>query len=216
MSEFRPASSDSYSSLGDGPEVELKEKGSRFLGQAWAVRDEEESAARLQSIRKRHHTATHHCWAHRLGEPGAARERADDDGEPSGTAGAPILQSIDGAGVHGALVVVTRWFGGTKLGTGGLVRAYGDAAREALAAAPRRTVWREAIVTVTVEYADVGAVEAVVAREGAAIRACERSFAGTPEFRIRTLASRAPSLSALVRESTAGRARIDTSEVPRG
>jgi len=203
---------DRYLAVHDGPETELKEKGSRFLAQALAVTDEKDSATRLASVRKRHHAATHHCWAHRLGPPESLIERADDDGEPSGTAGLPILQALQAADVHGALIVVTRWFGGTKLGTGGLARAYGGAAKQALAAAARRDVWREAVLEIAVAYADVGAVEAVLARDAALVRGCDRVFSGDPVFRVRTLRSQAAGLAARVTEATAGRAGISGPE----
>ena len=199
---------DCYLTVQDSPETELKEKGSRFLAQALAVTDEEDSATRLAAVRKRHHAATHHCWAHRLGPPEVLIERADDDGEPSGTAGLPILKALQGADTYGALLVVTRWFGGTKLGTGGLARAYGEAAREALAAAPRREIWREVLLEIAVAYADVGAVEAVLARDAAVVRGCDRLFSGDPVFRVRTLRGQAAGLAARVTEATAGRAGI--------
>jgi uncharacterized YigZ family protein len=198
---------DSYRSLDDGEEVEIREKGSRFVGQAFRADDEATAEARLAGVRKRYHAATHHCSARRVGPPGATLESADDDGEPSGTAGPPILSVLLGEDVHDAIVVVTRWFGGTKLGKGGLIRAYSEAAREALAAAPRRTVWREAIVTIGCAWPDVGAIEAVLGREAARLRKCERDFADEPRFLATVLASDAERLRAAVVEATGGRAR---------
>jgi uncharacterized YigZ family protein len=114
--------------------AEVRDRGSRFLALLVPCRDEEAARAALAGIAREHPDATHHCYAWRLGEP--ARERAADAGEPAGTAGMPILRALQGAGVADALVVVSRWFGGTKLGKGGLARAYALAAREAIAAAP--------------------------------------------------------------------------------
>jgi uncharacterized YigZ family protein len=142
---------------------EVREKGSRFL--AWIGPAAEEDAARaaLDGLARRYPDATHHCWAWRLGSP--PRERSSDAGEPSGTAGAPILQVLRGArgtGLSDVLAVVIRWFGGTKLGKGGLARAYAAAAREALAGLP--TVLRVPTVRVTLEvpYERVGAVKRLI------------------------------------------------------
>lgn len=115
--------------------AEIKVKGSRFFAEVIPVLEPAEAAAALDAVRRRFHDATHHCSAWRLG-PGGDPFRFDDDGEPSGSAGQPILRQIEGADLSDALVVVTRWFGGTKLGTGGLVRAYGEAAKAALAEVP--------------------------------------------------------------------------------
>ena len=110
-----------------------KVKGSRFLADAVPVADEARALAVVEGVRAEHPDASHHCWAYRL-EGG--RERADDDGEPRDSAGAPILRHLQGADLADVVVVVTRWFGGTKLGRGGLVRAYGAAAAAVLADAP--------------------------------------------------------------------------------
>ncbi len=106
-------------------------KGSRFIADAFPITSEEEVHTRLAEIRAREPSATHHCYAYRLGLSGDLF-RYYDDGEPAGTAGKPILRQIDAHGLTNTLIVVTRYFGGTKLGTGGLIRAYGDAAREVL------------------------------------------------------------------------------------
>ena len=123
---------DRYLSLETGDEIESKVKGSRFLGQAFRADSEDEAGRRLAEVRRKYHDASHHVWALRTGPPEDCRERSDDDGEPSRTAGAPILAVLQGSGLHDALVIVTRWFGGTKLGPGGLIRAYSAAARAAL------------------------------------------------------------------------------------
>ena len=119
---------DFYKQIASGQTSESKIKGSRFIGEAGLVTSGEEASAFLGAIKKREYSATHHCWAYRVGADGASF-RFNDDGEPSGTAGQPILRQIDGLGITNAMVVVTRYYGGTKLGKGGLIRAYGDAAR---------------------------------------------------------------------------------------
>ena len=124
--------------LAGGARAEVSDRGSRFLALVVAAANETEAQRALRAIEAEHDDATHVCWAWRLGVP--ARERSSDAGEPGGTAGLPILRALQGSGLSDALVAVVRWYGGTNLGRGGLVRAYGRAAREALAAAPRRAV----------------------------------------------------------------------------
>jgi len=199
---------DSFASLDDGPEVESRVSGSRFLAQAFGVASEEASFERLESVRRRYHDATHHCWAHRVGEPGAVAERSDDDGEPAGTAGAPLLGALRSLDLFDALIVVTRWFGGTKLGTGGLIRAYGAAARDALAAAGTRTVWRVAALRLECSWEDVGLVEIVLSRAGRRIYGCDRVFGEVPSFRVTVLRSEVERLTAEIVEATGNRARV--------
>ncbi|HEX2120701.1 MAG TPA: YigZ family protein, partial [Thermoanaerobaculia bacterium] len=103
---------------------------SDFLGVAVPLAREDDFFDQLERMQKRWYDATHHCWAYRLFAD--ARTRSSDAGEPSGTAGRPILAAIEGAGLHDVAVVVVRWFGGIKLGTGGLSRAYRDTAAETL------------------------------------------------------------------------------------
>lgn len=132
--------SDQYLTIAKRATVEpSKTKGSRFIGECLPVGDGNEALAKVETVRKREHAATHHCWAYRLG-PKGEEWRTNDDGEPSGSAGAPILQEIKGRNLTDCLVVVTRYYGGTKLGVGGLIRAYGEAAAAALDAAEVRTV----------------------------------------------------------------------------
>ncbi|MGE3165711.1 MAG: YigZ family protein [Planctomycetota bacterium] len=206
---------DRLQSVADGPEVELREKGSLFVGQAWCASREAEAATALERTRTRYPDATHHCWALRIGDAESLRERSDDAGEPGGTAGQPILGAIQRAMLTDVLIVVTRYFGGTKLGKGGLVRAYGEAARLALAAAPARTIWREAAIAIRCDYADVGAVEAAIARAGEAVRAVRRDFSQQPTFDVTVRASAARRLIDAVSDATRGRAEAGIREHPR-
>ncbi len=109
--------------------AELKVKGSRFIAQVFHVSSREEAEQVYDRVKKKYHNATHNCFAYRIDSD---QFRYSDDGEPSGTAGKPILQALDGHELLEALCVVTRYFGGTKLGTGGLIRAYGGVAELAL------------------------------------------------------------------------------------
>lgn len=123
--------SDSYFTLAAPGTSEYKDRGSKFIAYAWPVRTEAEALAHLEALRKEHFRARHHCFAWRLGLAGD-RFRANDDGEPSGTAGRPILGQIDAAGLTDVVVVVVRYFGGTLLGTAGLLQAYRESAAGAL------------------------------------------------------------------------------------
>ena len=122
---------DSYLTPTGDAEHEIKIKGSRFIGLVYRVESAEEVEVRLDAIRKKEHAATHHCFAWVVG---LDREefKYSDDGEPSGTAGLPIYRVITGRKLKNTLVIVVRYFGGTKLGTGGLTRAYSQAASEVL------------------------------------------------------------------------------------
>ncbi len=117
---------DSYKTLESPAEGTYREKGSRFLAFGFPVQNEEEIRNILASLRKKYHDARHHCYAYRLGTTGEAY-RVNDDGEPSGTAGKPILGQLLSNNLTHVLVVVVRYFGGTLLGTGGLITAYRSA-----------------------------------------------------------------------------------------
>ncbi len=137
--------------------AEIREKGSVFLAVIGPAADEAAAKALLTGLEREFPEATHHCWAWRLGVP--PRERSADAGEPAGTAGVPILQVLRGAGLSDVMAVVVRWFGGTKLGKGGLARAYAAAAREALQGLPAVQKVPTARVAVEVPYEKVGAVK---------------------------------------------------------
>lgn len=137
-------------------ESELRELGSRFFAFVAPAADAATAEAFVESLRRRHPDATHHCFAWRVGEPPV--ERSSDDGEPGGTAGAPMLQALRAAGLTDVVAVVVRWFGGTKLGKGGLVRAYGGALRAALERLPVRVERRRIRLTVELPFERIGAV----------------------------------------------------------
>jgi uncharacterized YigZ family protein len=122
---------DKYLTLGGPSEGDYKEKGSKFLAYAFPVYSEEEVRGHLDVLKKLHPKARHHCFAYRLGMDGN-QYRANDDGEPSGTAGKPMLGQIDSFGLTNVLVVAVRYFGGTKLGVPGLIAAYKACAFDAL------------------------------------------------------------------------------------
>ena len=125
---------DAYSSIAEPSEGLFKDTGSRFIALAYPVETEEEVKAIVAGLRKEYHDARHHCFAYRLGYQGDVW-RASDDGEPSGSAGRPILGQIDSLGLRDVLVVVVRYFGGIKLGIPGLIRAYKTSTADALSRA---------------------------------------------------------------------------------
>ena len=122
---------DLYRTIAKASEGLYKEKGSKFLAMAYPVSSQEEISQRLAELRKKYHDARHHCYAWRLG-PEKTEYRVNDDGEPSGSAGKPIFGQIQSRDLSDVLIVVIRYFGGTLLGVGGLIRAYRAAASDAL------------------------------------------------------------------------------------
>lgn len=123
---------DHYRTPAAPAEFRQKIERSEFVGIAFHVESDDEFFAELAALTKRHYDATHLCWAFRLFANGEVRARSADAGEPSGTAGKPILSAIEGADLYDAAVIVVRWYGGVKLGTGGLSRAYRETAAESL------------------------------------------------------------------------------------
>lgn len=154
-----------YLTLARPGQGEYEEKKSRFLGKAVHIESEEEAAAFIAGIRKQYYDARHNCYAWVLGE-GSERKKSSDDGEPSGTAGQPILRVIEGSGCTNVLVIVTRYFGGTLLGTGGLVRAYTQAARAALEDAQKARMCLCRKLAVTVEYGALDRLLYALRRDG--------------------------------------------------
>ncbi|NOZ12623.1 MAG: YigZ family protein [Acidobacteria bacterium] len=136
-------------------------KGSKFIATILPVSDETEAKKQLIKIRKKYHDATHNCYAWRIHPE---NEKASDDGEPSGSAGKPILQILKGKGLMNVMAVVTRYFGGTKLGIGGLVRAYGDAAALALENIKTVTLYPLIVLSCAVSFQESQSVYQTVNR----------------------------------------------------
>lgn len=165
----------SYRTIARDTEAEIEVKRSRFLCTLVRVEAEDEARVIIETLRRKHWDARHHCSAIRtqqgvLGVPGRDLvERSSDDGEPAGTAGAPMLEVLRGHELEDVVAVVTRWFGGTLLGAGGLVRAYGDAVRAAVDAAgtQRRELLRE--LTLDIDHAGAGRMESELRTRGIAV-----------------------------------------------
>lgn len=124
---------DSYLTIAEPTECAMRERSSKFLSYAYPVTNEEQIREYLDVLYKQYYDATHHCYAWRLG-PNGEHFRANDDGEPSGTAGKPILGQLLSNDITDCLIVVVRYFGGTKLGVSGLIQAYKEAAADVIAA----------------------------------------------------------------------------------
>ena len=147
-----------YKTILEEAEGEIVEKKSRFIATVRPVKTEDEARAFIEEMKKKYWNATHNVFAYQIGERNEL-QRFSDDGEPQGTAGMPVLNVLKGEDVKDTAVVVTRYFGGTLLGTGGLVRAYGKAAKEGLLSAGivEMVLYRKYVVTA--EYTDSGKVQ---------------------------------------------------------
>lgn len=161
---------DTYLTIEGEAEAVMRERSSKFYSFACHVESEEHISQRLDALRKQYYDATHHCYAWRLG-PTGERFRANDDGEPSGTAGRPILGQMLSHGITDALIVVVRYFGGTKLGVPGLIAAYRQGAADAIDAAHvvERTV--DARLRVDFSYTAMNDVMRIVKEEQPTIEA---------------------------------------------
>jgi len=185
-----------------GPaEYALEIKHSRFLASALPVDSAEAAMASIPDLSDA--DATHNCWAWRIG----AQYRSSDDGEPAGTAGRPILAAIDGQAYDRVLVVVTRWYGGIKLGAGGLVRAYGGAAAECLRRADKRPLIAETELEFACPFAHLGDVHA--AMQAFAAQKCSENFDSEGvRLRVRLPADRVDGLKNRLRDATRDRVRF--------
>jgi len=153
----------SYKTVKQYGEGEIEEKKSRFLGKIKPVETEEEAVAFIESIKKQYWDARHNCYAFIIGEHSESI-RCSDDGEPSGTAGKPMLEVLQNNGLKNVVAVVTRYFGGTLLGTGGLVRAYTQATQAALAEAQIATMTLMSVLTVQTDYNAIGKIKYMFAQ----------------------------------------------------
>lgn len=188
-----------------GPASHLLEvKHSRFLARALPVDSTDAAMAALPGLSDP--DATHNCWAWRV----ADAYRSSDDGEPAGTAGRPILAAIDGQGCDRVVVVVTRWFGGIKLGAGGLVRAYGAAAAECLRLAEKRMLVEQAELAFACPFAHLGDAHAALHAFGAE-KLDEAFDADGALLRVRLPADRADALKIRLRDTTRDRIRFAAS-----
>lgn len=193
---------DTFRTLNRCSESLYKVKGSKHFGYAFPVSNEEEIRFHLDELRKQHHAARHHCYAWRLGADGN-HFRANDDGEPSNSAGKPILGQLQSFDLTNVLVVVVRYFGGTKLGVGGLIDAYRTAARQAIEAneITEELVMQE--VSVGFTYERMGAVMKVL--KDFNLEMLQHSFGADCSLSVEVRKSLAPAVSeALEKAATWG------------
>jgi uncharacterized YigZ family protein len=167
---------DTYTTLAGPVEGIFRDRGSKFIAYAYPVFDEEEIQECLTKVQQLHFKARHHCYGWRLGVDGT-QFRANDDGEPSGTAGRPILGQIDSFGLTNVLIVVVRYFGGTLLGTSGLINAYRGAAADALEGAATIDKTIEAIYRLDFDYSIMSSVMNAV--KGMELEMVRQEFAET-------------------------------------
>lgn len=165
---------DNYRILYEGGTGEIVEKKSRFIANTRPVESEEEALSFIAEMRKKYWDASHNCSAFVIGEKNEVM-RCSDDGEPGQTAGRPMLDVLVGEGVHNACVVVTRYFGGTLLGTGGLVRAYSKAAQEGLKGSKvvekkLAKSWR-----LVMDYTELGKVQYIIGEKGISVMGSDYS-----------------------------------------
>jgi uncharacterized YigZ family protein len=198
---------DRITTLATGSAAETKVKGSRFLAVAEPAPEREDAGKIVLREEKKYHGATHHCWAWRGLETPEEHFGFNDDGEPSGTAGTPILKAIERAGLTGTAVVVTRYFGGVKLGTGGLSRAYAEAAGLALESAERVDGMFARELTLTFDYSLTGRITRLIENQPTVVTS--RRFEARVGLNIAVARSKVDSLIGVLTEVCAGKIDID-------
>lgn len=185
-----------------GGAAEYAVQRSRFIADTAAVKDEKTAQAFLQEIKKKYYDARHHCYGWIL--EGGRRKKSGDDGEPSGTAGAPILAALERQGITDGLIVVTRYFGGIKLGTGGLTRAYAHAAAQGLAASTLAELQTLRRVAVTVAYPLFSPLENWLQKNE--IRVADKSYAENVTLTLYLTPDATETVKKAVADLTAGQA----------
>jgi uncharacterized YigZ family protein len=199
----------SYDIVYEGGSGEITEKKSRFIAQVFPVHSEEEALAHIEEVRKKYWDARHNCHAFVIGANNET-SRCSDDGEPSGTAGRPILEVLTGSGVHDTLIVVTRYFGGTLLGTGGLVRAYSQAAQAGLAASKIITKLSGRKVVIHTDYNGVGKLQYLVGQRGLAV--LDTDYTDAVEMTVLVPEEQKEAFEKEVTEATSGQAGMEWSD----
>ncbi len=200
---------ESYKVLYEETTAEIIEKKSRFIAFLKPVNSEEEAAQFIDSIKKMNWNASHNCSAAVVGRNNEY-SRCSDDGEPSGTAGKPMLEVLLGEGIHNTAVVVTRYFGGTLLGTGGLVRAYQRCVKEGLAAAHIMEKYSGYQITVHTDYNGIGKIQYIIGQMD--IFTIDTEYAQAVTVKIAVQAEESERFIKKVTEATNGQAEIEKSE----
>lgn len=199
-----------FKTVYQGASAEIVEKKSRFIADVFPVTTEEEALSVLEKVKKQYWDARHHCWAYVIGRE-QVQERCSDDGEPSGTAGKPILEVIRGQEVHNVLIVVTRYFGGTLLGTGGLVRAYTLAAQEGLALSNIITRINGVKLRVETDYTGLGKIQYLFGQRG--IPVFESEYTEKVKLTVLIPVEEEKKLTSEIIEATNGQAVVEREEM---
>lgn len=188
---------------------EYIEKKSRFIATCYPVKSEEQAVAYIEAARKKYWDARHNCYAYVIGKNNEI-QRYSDDGEPQGTAGKPMLEVLAAQGIHDCLVIVTRYFGGILLGTGGLVRAYQQSVKEGLMQSVIMEWCRGQRISLICDYSDVGKVQYLVANE----EACTENvvYGADVEFSFLINRENVDGFVKKLTETTAGQAIIETGD----
>ncbi len=194
----------SFTTISSRVRTELKVRNSRFIGTAVPIGSKEEANEEIARVQKEFWDASHNCYAWRLAPDGMAY-RFSDDGEPSGSAGKPILFVLQQRSLLNTLVIVTRYFGGTKLGVGGLVRAYGDTASAVLDAAETAERFPSDVIRIFTPYEDMRAVRALVERY--ALR-FEEEFHDAVRYTMTIRSDRLEEFTTVLTETSQGRAGL--------
>lgn len=198
-----------YKTVYRGGQGEIEEKKSRFIANVLPISGEEEALSFLAKIKKQYWDARHNCFAYTVGK-NYELQRCSDDGEPGGTAGRPMLDVLVREGIHDCIVVVTRYFGGTLLGTGGLVRAYQKATQEGLA----NSVIIEKIpgkqLTISADYSEIGKIQYLIAKNK--ITTLDTRYTDAVELDVIVPAVHFDTFCAEIIDNTSGRAQLDAKD----
>ncbi|HHS13141.1 MAG TPA: YigZ family protein [bacterium] len=188
---------------------EIRVKSSRFIGRAQSIRSHDEAEAFIDSIRRRFHDATHHCYAYRIGLPPDHR-RYSDNGEPSGTAGRPIMEMLSGRCLTDIVLIVTRYFGGVKLGTGGLARAYSRCAAATLDNAQIHALLVTETVRVAFDYGLTGSVMKTAERNRCTVK--NMQYGQKTELTLEVEKTKSDAFIRELIDQTAGKAKVISRE----
>jgi uncharacterized YigZ family protein len=197
---------DSYQTIKNSAETEIKIKASKFFGRVFSCQSADEAVSILENIRKKYYDATHHCFAYRVGLGKEINFRYSDDGEPSGTAGKPIYDCLEGQNLTNLILIVTRYYGGTKLGTGGLTHAYSETARQVLEEASILTKFITEQIPMVLQFTDYSAVERAIVQIGGKI--VDSDFSDIVKLTVQIRLSLVEKLNNSLIDLTSGRIQI--------
>ncbi len=197
---------EAYRFVYEGGQGEIEEKKSRFIANVKKIQNEEEALEYLAQMRKKYWDARHNCFAYVAGD-NHQLQRCSDDGEPAGTAGRPMLDVLLRENIHNCIVVVTRYFGGTLLGTGGLVRAYQKATQEGLAASTVLERYQGVQITIHTDYNGIGKIQYLLGREQITIM--DSRYTDKVELDVMVPIEKKDALLTDITEGTNGTARFE-------